>query len=102
MTCLHVVLLRFHQHYYDDRSIKTLLQSGNEYNYDKGGDGAGLGSKSGQGQGPGLCIEDLQRAMQRALDALTEGLQGADRRYGMRAALCVELRPCSGIRGREQ
>jgi hypothetical protein len=39
-----------------------------------------VGSK-GQGQGPGLCIEDLQRAMQRALDALTEGLQGADRRY---------------------
>jgi hypothetical protein len=49
-----------------------------------------VGSK-GQVQGPGLCIEDLQRAMQRALDALTEGLQGADRRYSRALSLSLHL-----------
>lgn len=31
--------------------------------------------------GAGLTIEDLQKTLQRALDFLTDGLEGADRRY---------------------
>ena len=35
-----------------------------------------------------LTIEDLQRTLQRALDFLTEGLEGADRRYDVRVLPC--------------